>query len=384
MSDIHWANATSGLSADGASWVGGKVPNGSDIAYLGATGANYTVTDSVSVIVGGLRVSSNATFEVKYVTGIGPNFESFNIVNDGVIKIHRAAMTTGGEFINYGKLTLINGNVQLGGMLLSGGGILRFDGRKDTILGDGSGANFQNVDNTIVTGTGDGLIKGGQSFTNDAAGKVIQTGLTNLTIRTGHQIVINNGLFESEGAGGFRVGGALESDGTIVSIGGAITVEGKVTGTGSVVIDGGSVTFGNAFDEAVSFGSTGMLVLSRSPGFKATVTGVSTGTAFDLTDIGFVSSGEATFKGNASGGTLTVTDGVHYAHIALAGDYLGATFNAASDGMGGVLVTESMSPIHQFIEAAASLRGDPAPKSHTPEIHGAHVAILAPPHCAIA
>ena len=195
---------------------------------------------------------------------------------------------------------------------------------------------------------------------------------------------MNDGLFESEGAGGIQVAGALENNGTIESTGGDVTVRGKVTGTGSVVIDGGSIAFGNVFDEAVSFGATGTLVLSQSSDFKATVTGVSTGTSFDLTDIGFVSAGEATFRGHHSGGTLTVTDGVHAAHIALSGDYLGATFTAASDGAGGVLVTESTAPIHQFIGAAASLGASPGSLSHAPEIYTAHAAIFARPHCAMA
>ena len=48
----------------------------------------------------------------------------------------------------------------------------------------------------------------------------------------------------------------------------------------------------------------------------------------------------ATFLGNANGGTLTVTDGTHAAHIALLGDYLTSGWTLSSDGHGGTIVVD--------------------------------------------
>ena len=44
--------------------------------------------------------------------------------------------------------------------------------------------------------------------------------------------------------------------------------------------------------------------------------------------------------GNATGGTLTVTDGTKTAHIALSGDYLSSTWTLSSDGKGGTTVVD--------------------------------------------
>ena len=63
------------------------------------------------------------------------------------------------------------------------------------------------------------------------------------------------------------------------------------------------------------------------------------------------------YSGDASGGTLTVTDGSHTAQIALLGNYLASTFVASSDGHGGTMVVDPALPTSS---AAASL----APSQH--------------------
>jgi hypothetical protein len=63
--------------------------------------------------------------------------------------------------------------------------------------------------------------------------------------------------------------------------------------------------------------------------------------ALDLTDINYaLGTTKAAYAGDATGGTLTVTDGTHVANIALLGNYIASTFVTASDGYGGTLVTE--------------------------------------------
>jgi hypothetical protein len=46
------------------------------------------------------------------------------------------------------------------------------------------------------------------------------------------------------------------------------------------------------------------------------------------------------YSGDASGGTLTVTDGMHKANIALIGNYLASSFVPSSDGHGGTMITD--------------------------------------------
>ena len=97
------------------------------------------------------------------------------------------------------------------------------------------------------------------------------------------------------------------------------------------------------------------------------MTGIATrgqGDILDLNDIAFVGSGEATYvdNGKHTGGVLTVSDGVHTAHINLVGDYHASTFGAFSDQNGGVDVfceaaTEAQVPAasHRFVAAMAGL-----------------------------
>jgi hypothetical protein len=48
----------------------------------------------------------------------------------------------------------------------------------------------------------------------------------------------------------------------------------------------------------------------------------------------------ASYSGDTSSGTLSVTDGAHTANIALLGNYLASTFVASSDGHGGTSVID--------------------------------------------
>ncbi len=148
-----------------------------------------------------------------------------------------------------------------------------------------------------------------------------------------------------------------------VSPGGTLVVAGAVSGKGSAAIAGGLLDFTAAFTQNVTFSGTGgTLELAQSQGYTGSVSGFSKtgGTAFDLVDIAFVGSGEATFAGNSKGGVLTVTDGTHAAHINLKGNYVGSTWIASSDGHGGTIVVDPKAkaptaPIQRFVAAAASI-----------------------------
>ena len=71
-----------------------------------------------------------------------------------------------------------------------------------------------------------------------------------------------------------------------------------------------------------------------------------------------------TLSGTAKGGVLTVSDGTHTALIDLKGDYLGATFTAASDGHGGTVVTATTPGLPAFVAAMAAMGGPGAGLAH--------------------
>ncbi len=452
MSDIYWANPVSGQFNVGTNWVGGMVPTESDEAVLDSSGIGYVVTDTTNQNVFAIEVGAGVTLQIA---GSGVRFSSYgglngtSTSNSGTIDIGVGAIFTLGGIVDNTGIIMDEGELGPHGLTLSGGGTVEFENNYSQIR-DTYGYTFKNLDNTIITGTGNGLIRVDADFTNGTAGSIIQTTGHKIKIDMGHQHFRNYGLVQAQGVGsltiltsgagyaanngtiessggtitikgyaGNNIGGVIESaggrivvegsvfnNGVIQSIGGDIVVKGNlinnlgvietansgvvvvqgnvannglietfggsieakgdVTGPGSVEIMGGKIKFDGAFSQSVTFGATGILALAEANHFKAAVTGFSTGNAFDLTRIGLVSANEATFKGTAAGGRLTVTDGLHTARIALSGDYLGATFIAASDGAGGVIITEAIaaapgpaSPGH-FAAAAASLGPAPA------------------------
>jgi len=195
-------------------------------------------------------------------------------------------------------------------------------------------------------------------------------------------------------AGSLTLGGTktgVANAGTLSVVGGTMIVKGAVTGKGVATINGGLLDLTSSFTQNVTFtGATGTLELSQSVGYTGNVTGFSKsgGTSLDLADIGFVSSGEATYSGTKSGGVLTVTDGTHTATINLKGNYLSSTFVASSDGHGGTDIKDPKAPAaaplptaappHQLIAAMAGMgasgAGPWATASHAPRVPCAMLA----------
>jgi hypothetical protein len=153
------------------------------------------------------------------------------------------------------------------------------------------------------------------------------TGANALVIDTGATAIANSGTFEVNGTGGLILESAVTGDDGL---------------TGGALIISGTLDAEAAFAQDVEFtGTAGKLELADSQGYTGTVSGFSTsgGTSFDLRDIGFVSAGEATFKGTSSGGVLTVTDGTHTAALDLVGSFTSGNFGFGPDSGTGTLIT---------------------------------------------
>ena len=104
---------------------------------------------------------------------------------------------------------------------------------------------------------------------------------------------------------------------------------------------GATVEISSAYAGAVSFAAgTGTLQLDNSASFTGTVAGMTGSDSIDFADIDPTKVQTPSYTGDASGGTLSVSDGTHSANIALLGNYLASTFAAASDGHGGTAVTD--------------------------------------------
>jgi hypothetical protein len=212
--------------------------------------------------------------------------------------------------------------IQVRGVTLEGGGqVTLSDNSQNVIFGGDASAVLNNIDNTI---SGAGQLGQGQ-LTLHNEGTIAATGTNALVIDTGTNAIVNTGLLKATGAGG-------------------LVVDSAVTGRGTAEISGSSrVEFAAASDAAVSFGAgaIGALKLDQSGAFSGTIAGFAQGDGIDLADIGFSAGATLGYAANApgTGGTLTISDGVHTTNLALLGQYTAAGFQAAADQGGGTIIT---------------------------------------------
>jgi large repetitive protein len=149
----------------------------------------------------------------------------------------------------------------------------------------------------------------------------------------------------------------LNGDGVILLSG-----SGSIIGANSLVIgSGASVELTGAYSGLVSFaGPTGTLVVDYSANFTGAIGGQLTTTDFiDLVDITAGANATIGYTGNNSPGTLTVSDGIKTASIALLGNYSLGNFTVSSDGHGGTMVVDPPLPGQQDSLTSDSSANDP-------------------------
>jgi autotransporter passenger strand-loop-strand repeat protein len=272
-------------------------------------------------------------------------------------------------------------------VVLQGG----LDGGPDAVLTD---TGMYPTDSTTVSSGGEEIVLGFSSaVTIDSGGLVVVSsgGAAGASlVNSGGVEVISSGgevirPFVSSGgevvvsAGGTLLGAHLGSDtsyGGPTVLGGTVIVESGGTtngdelasGSREVILSGGHAAqdislLGGTLEVAsgglanyvefdaissyvqynVSGGST--LVLDAATSFHGVVAGFGNNSdpdKIDRADIAFGTAGKKgplSYNGNLLGGTLTVTDGVHTANIALLGQYIASEFAVSNDGHGGTLIT---------------------------------------------
>ena len=219
------------------------------------------------------------------------------------------------------------------------------------------------------------LLNGG---TNEVASGGMVGGTT---VSGGGTLVVLQGGLDENPDGGFAVNGAILPAPTTVSSGGVVAVSSGGTTIGDEIASGGRevissgghatqdisllggtlevasggladyVEFG-AINGSVHWTSDGStLVLDSAQSFHGTVAGfgnhfvpgqIDVPDQIDLVDIAFGTAGKKgplSYDDNFLSGTLTVTDGVHTANIALIGQYTASEFAVSNDGHGGTLIT---------------------------------------------
>ena len=103
------------------------------------------------------------------------------------------------------------------------------------------------------------------------------------------------------------------------------------------------IEFGAAASTNVTFdaGATGTLKLVNSFDFSGIVSGFNADDHMDLVDVAFGAGTSVSYAANqeGTGGTLSVTDGVHTANVALLGQYSADGFTAEADATSGTLLS---------------------------------------------
>ncbi|MEM5389553.1 Ig-like domain-containing protein [Paraburkholderia phymatum] len=268
--------------------------------------------------------------------------------NAGVMTLNDGAMLPlGGTIDNTGTIALASTGhetdleVLVRDATLKGGGTVTLsDDSHNVIFGGTADATLINVDNTI---SGAGQIGAGQlSLVN--GGTIVANGTHSLLIDTGTNAVVNTGTLEATGAGGLEINGAVANSGNLWANGGNLMVHGDVTGSGNAIISGAAtLEFGAASAVNATFadGAAGTLKLDQAAGFTGTVSGFAAGDTLDLADVLNSDHTTLSFAANATGtgGTLTVSDGVHTANISMQGNLSGAGFHLAHDQGSGTIVT---------------------------------------------
>uniref|UniRef100_UPI001FC84D6A beta strand repeat-containing protein n=1 Tax=Paraburkholderia terricola TaxID=169427 RepID=UPI001FC84D6A len=270
------------------------------------------------------------------------------MVNSGVMTVNDGAMLPlGGTINNTGTIALASTGdgtdleVLVKSASLEGGGHLTLsDDSHNVIFGGSPDATLINVDNTIA---GAGQIGAGQlTLVNE--GTIVANGTNALVIDTGSNVIVNTGTLEATGSGGLVIDSAVANAGHLLANNGSLAIHGDVTGNGHATISGAAtLEFGAASMENTTFadGATGTLKLDQSGNFTGTVSGFGAGNTLDLADVLCNDHTTLSFTANdaGTGGTLTVSDGVHSAQLALQGGLSAAGFQFTHDQGTGTAVT---------------------------------------------
>ncbi len=333
-----------------------------------------------SGIVNGIDTSGNIT--VVGFAGSAPVFQNFStlVIEQG----GNFALASGG-MVAAGKSMIVNGVVSDGGGLTVGGTIGGSGSLSVTAKLTFANKSSLSVANLDVTGKaakvtiGSNITFGGLWF--ETNGSLIINAARTLDLTNAADVISGkgvtvNGALEVSGGGKLEIQGPVVNNGLLKVSGGTLVLENNatVTGAGSAQIIAGVFDASGGFNQAVAFvGGLGTLILGRSQTYTGTISGFATsgGTEFDLSDVGFVGAGEATFSGTTAGGVLTVSDGVHTAKLNLVGNYTSSSFTASSDGHGGVIVVDppagaAAPPAHAFVAAMAGMSVGAAVAGSTP------------------
>ncbi|MET3843466.1 VCBS repeat-containing protein [Bradyrhizobium sp. OAE829] len=306
-----------------------------------AGNAVITLADGQSITLNGVDAASLAADDFVFdQTPFTVNASHMVISNGAILPLSGVIDNTGTIELNSAGVETDLQLIQHGITLQGHGQVMLSDSTGNVITGTVSDVTLTNVDNTI---SGAGQLGAGQMILINE-GTIIATGTNSLEIDTGAHTIVNSGTLEATGSGGLVIDSNLDNSGLLWANGADITLNGSVTGGGTALIDGvATIEFeaASAVDVTFAAEATGTLKLGDSFDFSGMVSGFNEDDHFDLVDVTFGESTSVSYVENTeeTGGTLTVTDGVHTANISLLGDYSADGFAFSADDTTGTLLS---------------------------------------------
>ena len=321
-----------------------------------ASGTGAQVDLDNATISGGTLQTSGSNALIETVSGSADMFNGVTIRSGSTVEITGGAMLTlGGTIANSGTLLVNGGTLDVNGALT--GGTSEISGAGVMAIAQASSENIAFLSNS----TGQLVLDQAPGYTGQVSGfgTAQSIDLTDVDFAAGVKIsyASNNRrntsgvLTITEGTttthldlqgsytlANFHVasdgeGGTLLTDPTVVTqaSGNAPATIGSNTVLEVNTRDSGNVTFS---------GTTGTLWLDQPSTFTGKVSGLAAQNAIDLTNIAFGAHTTLGYSPNSNdtGGTLSLTDGVHSANIALLGSYMASSFVTQSDNHGGTMV----------------------------------------------
>ena len=305
----------------------------------GAGNAVITLGESQSITLHG--VDANSLSADDFVFDQTPTTENTSnmTISDGAMLpltgiIHNTGTISLNSTGNETDLQLIEHGITLEG----GGRVLLSDSSENFVTGTLSDVTLTNVDNTI-SGAGQ-LGAGTMILVNEST--IVASGANSLEIDTGTNTIINFGTLEATGTGGLVIDSDVDNSGVLWANGGNIVANGDVSG-GTARISGAAtleLAAAASMEVTFDFDAAGTVQLDHSVNFTGSISGLNADDQLDLRDILSGAGTTATYTANeaGTGGTLSVSDGVHTANIALLGQYAPSDFEVAADATGGSLI----------------------------------------------
>ena len=352
----QWKNATSANWTTPTDWSSpAGVPTTADVVMLDAPGA-FKVTSNANETVYELNTVSTATLAVARGTALSVTNGTGAGVQAGTLSVGRGAtLNISGAFDNTGTIWAqggvvnVNGALSGGATVISGAGWVVMDQASSEnisyssgstgglVLGrarysgwiSGFGSNTtQSIDLTKLKFAGARLVSYNPNGTDTAGILTISNGTTTTSLQFTGTYTLADFHISNDGAGGTWLTDPP-------------AVPGAVNNAAVSISNGEVLAIRNPHSGDVSFaGRTGTLWLNQPSSFTGTVSDFHAKDAIDLSTMAFDSQTTVGYsaKRNGTGGTLSVSDGVQRAQIALLGQYTAASFGLSNDHHGGTMV----------------------------------------------